>query len=190
MSLFYIKNFFRDKNIGSITPTSQVAVKTVCKNIDFSKAKAVVEFGPGGGVFTNYILSKLPQDAKLIAFELNPVFAQHLRDEITDKRFHLFEESAELIAERLKSEGISEIDAVISGIPFSFFDIPLKKRIVANILSVMKKNGRITLYQFFPPPSKKGERMSTVFKEEVGNSNVRLELRNIPPLIIYETVKP
>lgn len=189
MSLFYFKNFLRDKNIGSITPTSQIGVKTVCQNIDFSTAKVIVEFGPGGGVFTKYLLSKLAPDAKLIAFELNPTFIDYLSEEIQDKRFVLFEESAELIKERLDKEGISNVDAVVSGIPFSFFDIPLKEKIIKNTLDTLRPNGRIVLYQFFPPPRKKEERMSSVLKNIVGNDTLRIEPRNIPPLVIYEAVK-
>ena len=39
--------------------------------MDFDKARVILEFGPGGGVFTRHLLKQMHPDAKLIAIENN-----------------------------------------------------------------------------------------------------------------------
>ena len=46
-TLTYLKNFIRDKNVASITPTSPFGVRKVCEKIDFKKRNVIIEFGPG-----------------------------------------------------------------------------------------------------------------------------------------------
>lgn len=189
MSLFYIKNLIRDPNIGSITPTSSIAVRNICKRIDFANTEVFVEFGPGGGVFTRYILSRLKPSAQLFAFELNPSFCKYLRENIIDSRFTLIEQSADTIISTLQSYGVDKVDFVLSGIPFSLFDDSLRRSITRNTLSLIRPGGRFILYQFFPPPFNRNKRMTTVFQQENGNYQLGIELINIPPLIIYQTEK-
>lgn len=50
-TITYLKNFVRDRNVASITPTSAIGVKKVCSKIDFHKPSVIVEYGPGTGVF-------------------------------------------------------------------------------------------------------------------------------------------
>ena len=43
-------------------------------NIDFEKAKCIVEYGPGGGAFTEKILARAKSDTVIILIEINNVF--------------------------------------------------------------------------------------------------------------------
>ncbi len=65
-TIVYLKNMFRDKQVASFTPTSIFGIKKVCDKIDFNKRNVIVEYGPGTGVFTRYLLDNLTPDSKLI----------------------------------------------------------------------------------------------------------------------------
>ncbi|MCH8014471.1 MAG: hypothetical protein IH823_06745 [Candidatus Dadabacteria bacterium] len=67
----------------------------IIKNIDFSKTKCVVEFGPGIGTVTKVILKNLNQDAKLICFESNFEFCTFLDKNLNDSRLVVINDSAE-----------------------------------------------------------------------------------------------
>src|SRR3972149_3700301 len=85
-TLSYVKNFLSDKYIASITPTSDFGVKKVCSKIDFSRCGLVVEYGPGTGVFTKYLLQKMGADSLLIMIERNANFVTLLRKKVRDPR--------------------------------------------------------------------------------------------------------
>jgi phospholipid N-methyltransferase len=52
---------------GAIVPSSDALGKAIVRNLDLSHAKAVVEYGPGTGAFTTYVLQSLDHDARLIS---------------------------------------------------------------------------------------------------------------------------
>jgi len=64
---------------GAIVPSSEVLGRAVVRNLDLSNAKAVVEYGPGTGAFTTYVLQALDHDADFLAIEINPRLAFGLR---------------------------------------------------------------------------------------------------------------
>ena len=64
---------------GAIVPSSDVLGKAVVRNLDLSNAKAVVEYGPGTGAFTTYVLQALDPDADFLAIEINPRLAEMFR---------------------------------------------------------------------------------------------------------------
>lgn len=51
----YIKN---PKFVGAIAPSSKKLAAAMMQPIDFEKAKCIVEFGPGTGVFTEEIMRR------------------------------------------------------------------------------------------------------------------------------------
>ena len=49
----YITN---PRSIGAVLPSSKFLADKMVESIDFKKAKYIVEYGPGTGVFTNKLL--------------------------------------------------------------------------------------------------------------------------------------
>ena len=56
-----------DKNVASVARTSKKTVERICRAINFDKDIVLVEYGPGSGAFTKYLLSRMSLDSKLIA---------------------------------------------------------------------------------------------------------------------------
>ncbi|MFA9558866.1 class I SAM-dependent methyltransferase [Evansella sp. AB-rgal1] len=186
-TLSYIRNLITDPNIASITPTSSWGVKRVCKDIDFDVRNCIVEYGPGTGVFTKFLLSHLTPDSKLILVEKNPNFVS-----ILNKCFQQFDnvliynESAECVDDILTDCGEKEANYILSGIPFSFFSDQLRDDIISKTYSILRDGGHFLPYQtFFQKDSHLKSYLMKYF--EVVEDNYFL--RNIPPMRTYKAKK-
>src|SRR5215475_10538514 len=78
---------------GAIAPSSSFLAREMVDGLDLSHAAAVLEYGPGTGVFTDYILRDLNPAAKFAAIELNSHFAAVFR--MRHPGAALFEDSVE-----------------------------------------------------------------------------------------------
>ena len=68
----FLKMFMKDnKGIGSITPSSKYLVREIITNINFDKAKVIVELGMGTGVITKELIKNCSINTKIIGFETN-----------------------------------------------------------------------------------------------------------------------
>ena len=185
-TLSYVKNFISDKYIASITPTSNFGVKKVCGKIDFSRCGLIVEYGPGTGVFTKYLLQKMGPESRLIMIERNANFAALLRKNIRDPRAVVINDCASNVRDVLMKLGISSADYVISGIPFSFLAGEMKDRILRNTFAALRPGGKFLAYQtFYQSNNHLKAHLDRVF----AHVQVEYEMRNLPPLRIYEARK-
>lgn len=185
-TITYLKNFVRDKNVASITPTSSIGVKTVCSRINFDSSNLIVEYGPGTGVFSNYLLSKMKSDTRLILIERNKNFDSILKNSIQDPRVVIVNDSAENVLETLRRCEESQADYVLSGIPFLLLDCEMKHRILKNTHRALRKGGKFLIYQTcFQTNGHLKVHLERFFSEV----HSRYEIMNIPPLRIYEATK-
>jgi phospholipid N-methyltransferase len=182
----YIKNFVSDKYIASVTPTSIYGVRKVCGKIDFRRARTFVEFGPGMGVFTRYLLERIQPEAQMVLIERNRNFAGILRKRFTDPRVRVVNNNAENVLEILEECGVMPVDYILSGIPFSFFHEEARREIIKAIHRVLRDGGKFLAYQTFyqAPPH-----LRLPLEECFDSVRVEYEILNIPPLSIYEAVK-
>lgn len=181
----YLKNLFRDPQIASVTPSSQFAVRRLCRAIDFSRPRVIVEYGPGLGVFTRHLLAQLGAGSRVLAFETNGEFVSKLRRALRDPRLELFNESCEAVVERLAARSL-RADYIISGIPFSMIPGPVKERILENTARALQPDGRFLTYQFVPPLASFDNFLRRPMERWFELRRVQYELLNIPPLRIYE----
>lgn len=185
-TLSYVKNFLSDKYIASITPTSDFGVKKVCGKIDFSRCKVVVEYGPGTGVFTKYLLEKMGADSQLIMIERNTNFVSHIRSRFRDPRALVVNGCASNILDILSELGKPFADYVISGIPFSFLTDHMKDRILRNSYAALRPGGEFLAYQtFYQSNNHLKSHLDRIFPFV----RVEYEMLNLPPLRIYEARK-
>jgi phospholipid N-methyltransferase len=182
----YIMNFLRDKNVASITPTSSVGVKRVCSKIDFNRKNLIVEYGPGTGVFSKYLLQNMGEASRLILIERNRNFSSILKEKFQDPRATIVLESAENVLETLRSCQEAAADYIISGIPFSFLDPELKHKILYNTHRALKKGGKFLVYQTC---FQTNNHLKVHLQRYFPKVNSKYELVNIPPLRIYEAIK-
>lgn len=178
-TLLYIKNLLRDKDIASVTPSSGYCIRRVCKNVDFSQRAVVVEFGPGVGVFTRYLLDRLTEDSKLILIEKNPNFAQTLHRRFgQDPRIHLHNAHARNVAELVHRSGEEHADYIISGIPFSFLSAGEVDHILGESKAIIRNGGAFLAYQT-------SRHLLKPLQTHFDQVDTELEVLNIPPMLVY-----
>lgn len=147
----FAKNFFRHpKMLGSIIPSSRFLTARLLDQVDWDRAKVIVEYGPGVGTFTSEILRHMRPDAVLIAIEMNPEFVTFLRDSFSDPRLHVVHGSAAEAARVLSERGLAGADYIISGIPFSTIPEPEREAILQDTREALRPGGAFLVYQFSP----------------------------------------
>lgn len=149
-TLLFLRNFLKHPvALGSAIPSSRFLTARLLKRVDFSRARLIVEYGPGIGNISSALLSRMRPDACLLLIEINPDFVEHLRRTFEDDgRVRVVQESAAMVEEVVHSLGFEAADYIISGIPFSTMPEPLRKSIMTASNRVLQKDGRLLVYQF------------------------------------------
>ncbi|MCH8003263.1 MAG: methyltransferase [Nanoarchaeota archaeon] len=178
--LVFFSNFLKKpKEVAAVTPSSKYVINKITKNIDFNKSKCIIEYGPGVGTITKEILKNLNQDAKLICFESNKKFCKFLNQDLEDPRLIIINDSAEKLNFYLEKLNINNIDYILSGIPFSLIKKEIKKEIIKKTRDNLRIGGKFIIYQQYNWHLKKY--LDIYFKK----ISTKVELRNIPPTLLY-----
>jgi len=134
--------------LGSLIPSSRFLVNRLLSQVDWAKARTIVEYGPGVGTITGEILRRLRPDGTLVAIDTNRDFARYLTRTFRDDRLHVIEGSAADAESNLRERGLGRADYVISGIPYSTMDPGLRDRIIQSTHDDMQPDGSFLVYQF------------------------------------------
>jgi phospholipid N-methyltransferase len=177
----FFKTFIKDRDVASIIPTSIRCVKKVCNHIDFTKDFVLVEYGPGDGAFTKFLLEKMSPGSRLILIEANDEFASHLEETIEDTRVTIYNILAGDVESVIDEKDIGNIDYVLSGIPFSFLDKDRKRIVLQATKTILKKGGKFLAYQT-------SGHLKKPVMEVFGNYDIEMEMLNIPPYLIYDVI--
>ncbi len=169
------------QTVGTITSTSSATGRRMIRQIDFAKVKCIAELGAGDGVITKEILAKMPANAKLISFEINPRFCEEL-DKINDNRLIVINDSAEKIAEYVQKFGFNAADHVISALPFSSLPLALGESIVTKSCDILKKGGLYVQIHY-------SLHRKPLYQRIFGNVDWEMTFINVPPAFILTSVK-
>ena len=164
--------------LGSVISSSRYLVRRTLRHIEWSRARLIVEYGPGLGTCTGEILRRMRPDARLVVFETHPDFVAHLRESYQDPRLEVIHGSAEDVTSILAERGLSEVDYVLSGIPFSLMPDRVRDRILERTRSVLKDDGAMLVYQFSP-------RIGVHLRRVFDDVEWAFEPRNILPAMVF-----
>lgn len=179
----FFGTFFKErKMIGAVRPSSAFLMQKMLDPIDFSTAKVIVELGPGTGVFTHALLDRMSNDCKLLAFELNDIFAENLQKSIHDERFTLIHDSAEKISHYLHEMELGEVDYIISSLPLTAIPPAIRTAILKASHASLKTGGYYIQFQYSLHLRKK---LKQLFKTQ----QIRFTLLNVPPAFVYVCCK-
>jgi phospholipid N-methyltransferase len=175
----FAQNFFKHpRMLGSLIPSSRFLVDQILKQIDFMKARTIVEYGPGVGTMTGEILKRMHREARLIAFETNPDFVSYLRANYPGDNFAVEQRSAGDVGEVLKERRIAGADYVISGIPFSTLPPDVRDEILRSTHDALNPGGKFLVYQF-------SGKVLKHLEEHFGQVQTEFELLNILPARLF-----
>ena len=178
---FFLGFLRRPKAVGSVIPSSRFLEQRIVDVADLANARVVVELGPGTGGTPRALLDALPDNARLLAIELDPEFVELLKAD-ADPRLIVHQGSAESIREALRRYGLASPNAVVSGIPFSTMPDELGTRILREVWASLAPNGCFVAYQF-------RNRVGQLGRKLFGKPEVELELLNAPPMRVYRWQK-
>jgi len=176
--LAFLKGFLRDpRDVGSVIPSSRFLERRMVRMAGVAQAESVIELGPGTGGTTRAILAAMPALATLLAIELDPMFADHVRT-IDDRRLIVHQGSAENLAELIAAHRLRPPNAILSGIPFSTMPEDVGTRIIEAIRDVLAPGGCFVAYQFRGAVADRARPI-------LGEPEVSPEFLNIPPMRVY-----
>ena len=177
--LLFARNFLKHpRMLGSVIPSSRFLVNEMLGEVDWDRARVIVEYGPGVGTFTHKILKRLHPDAILVAIEMNTDFVGFLQRTTSDPRLHLVHGSAADVGSILQRLGRGKADYIISGIPFSTMGPALRDGIVRATRDALTPTGSFLCYQY-------SNGVLPNLKRTFGRVKLGFEPRNIPPARLY-----
>jgi phospholipid N-methyltransferase len=177
----FIKQFFKDRQmVGAVAPSTKFLGEKMLENVDFDTTKLFIELGPGNGVFTDIIMNRMADDAKLLVFELNDEFYHSLYDRINDPRVQVIHDSAEFI-EKYLEEG-EKMDCVISSLPLMVFPEQLRKSVVSASYDALKPEGKYIQFQY----SLQSKKLLEATYKKV---SIKFTIKNFPPAFVYTCLK-
>ena len=175
----FARNFFKYPSmLGSIVPSSRFLVKDLMSEIDWDRARVLVEFGPGVGTITREVLKRMRPDAVLVVIELNEEFVHYLGATIRDPRLRIVHGSAAHVRRILAEQGLAPADCIISGLPYSLLPEELRKEIVAESRQALKAEGSLLVFQFSPS-------VLPYLKSSFSSVKLGFQLLNILPARIF-----
>jgi phospholipid N-methyltransferase len=178
---FFLEGIKHLKTVGTFTRSSKALCKSMISHIDFEQANLIVELGAGDGVITRYILEKMRPEARLLAFEVNPVFCRQLRA-IDDPRLVVIEDSAVRIGHHLHALGCENADYILSALPITNLPKALARGIVEACHSNLKQNGRFIQVHY-------SLLLRRLYTSIFGNVGVNFVPLNLPPAFVLVSEK-
>lgn len=171
----------RPATVGYILPSSPWLARRLARVV-VPGSRLIVELGAGTGETTLPLLQAMPPEGQLLAVEIDPEFAARLRG-IDDSRLIVAEADAGDLSALLARHGFDAADAVVSGIPFSTMTPEDGRSVLRSIWSCLRPGGCFVAYQF-------RSRVTELARALMGDPEVGVEFRNIPPMRVYRWTKP
>lgn len=175
----------RPKVTGAVVPSSTSLCRTMVEWVDWEHAQTVIEYGPGTGVCTAHIVSRMRPGAKFLAIEISPEFAHMLRYRFP--QVQIYQESVLNVKKLCDLEGIYEVDAIISGLPWACISEAEQGRYLEAILAVLRPGGQFVTFAYVSGLLlAAGQRFrSQLYQRFSAVHCSRIVWRNVPPAFVY-----
>ena len=178
--LKYLKN---PMSVGAVLPSSKFLAAKMMAGIDFSKAKCIVEYGPGTGVFTDEIIKHRNPGTPLLLIERDPGFFILLSEKYNKEQdLFIVNGSAGDVAFYLKAHGLMLADYIVSGLPFASFPTEVSEHIFHETREILCENGEFITFQYTR------FRMGLI-KSYFTKITLTWEFRNVPPAYVLRCLK-
>lgn len=154
------------------------------EGIDFNKAKYIVEYGAGTGVFTEILLTKRNRKTVILLVENNRGFFQVLQEKFkAESNVFIVYGSASDIEQHMKRFDIPYVDYVVSGLPFASLPKEISNEILLHTTKILKKDGQFITFQY--------TKCKKAFIEKFFNRiDIKREYRNLPPAYVFSCTIP
>jgi phospholipid N-methyltransferase len=182
-ALVFARNFFKNpRMLGSVIPSSRYLVHQLLRDVDWDRARVIVELGPGVGTISREVLRRMRPDATLLAFEINDDFVRHLDENFSDPRLRVQHRSGAAVNDALRELRLGQADYVIAGIPFSIMSDEDRTAVLRNCHEALTEGGVMLVYQFSAKVRADLEKLYSRIQR-------MFEPRNVLPAHVFKCVK-
>ena len=115
-----MKQSILDSKTGAVARSSEEFANMIADTANLSKAKTVVELGPGTGTYTEKILERISDDTVFFSLEINPFFVKETKKRCPSAI--VYHDSAANVNKYLEKHGVDRCDCIISGLSWSCFE--------------------------------------------------------------------
>lgn len=179
----FARNFFKNpRMLGSVIPSSRFLVHQLLRDVDWDRARVIVELGPGVGTISRQVLRHMRPDATLVAFEINDDFVRHLNENFADPRLRVQHRSGAEVNDALRELGLGKADYVIAGIPFSILSDEDRMAVLRNCHEALAEGGVMLVYQF-------SNKVRADLEKLFGRVRRMFEPRNVLPAHVFKCEK-
>lgn len=133
------------REVGAVWPTSRWAVRDLLDMGDLARARTVVEFGVGTGVYTEEVLKRLHPEATFLAFEIDPDLASAVAARLKDPRLHVINDSAENVEDYLEG---AKADYIVSSVPFTSLPADVRRSLLDAARRALAPDGQMLVLQY------------------------------------------
>lgn len=150
MLLSFLKEYLHHPaTTGALAPSSAHLARRMAAQIDFDRARCLVEYGPGTGVFTDVLIRQRRPGTVVVAIEANPAFCRLLRARYSGvPHVHIIHGSAGRAGECLRQLGLPAADYVVSGLPFASLPRQVSRQILGTTRRLLRPGGKLVLFQY------------------------------------------
>ena len=140
--LFLGKFLKQGTAIASLAPSSPWLSRTTVRNIDWNRARVIVELGAGTGPITRVLADKAAPGCRVVVLERDPDFCRLLRERFQGRSdFEIVEGDVRDLATILADRGIGQADYIVSGLPVPSFPRDLQDALFRVVRQVLKADG-------------------------------------------------
>jgi phospholipid N-methyltransferase len=182
-ALVFARNFFKNpRMLGSVIPSSRYLIHQLLRDVDWERARVIVELGPGVGTISREVLHRMRPDAVLLAFEINDDFVRHLKQNFHDPRLRVQHRSGADVNDALRELRLGKADYVIAGIPFSIMNDEDRTAVLRNCHEALTEGGSMLVYQF-------SAKVRADLEKLFGRVRRMFEPRNVLPAHVFKCEK-
>ena len=172
--------------IGAVAPSGRALCDLLASVAPQDGSATVVELGPGTGVVSQALRRRLAPEARHVAVEIDPGMVTHLTR--TRPWLEVVHGDAKDLQKLLADIGITSVDTVVSGLPWTLFSREAQRGIMEQVSRVLVPGGVFTTFAYrhvknLPTQRRFRELLEQSFDEVRVTPTV---WRNVPPALAYQ----
>ncbi|HEY3895363.1 MAG TPA: methyltransferase domain-containing protein [Pseudonocardiaceae bacterium] len=176
--------------VGAVAPSSSQLAARLAAVVPRGGAPVIVELGPGTGSVTAAIEHRLGGRGRQVAVELDPALASYLSVQFAEVEI-LVGDAAEL-TQLFAAHLVHEVDAVVSGLPWSLIDSDAQRAIIDAAACSLRPQGCFTTFAYvhalaMPRARQFRALLGEIFAEVL---TTRTVWWNLPPAVTYVCRRP
>jgi phospholipid N-methyltransferase len=175
----------KPRQVGAILPSSSRLAQCMADGVAWPQARAVVEWGPGTGVLTREIVRRASPGTRILAIEIQHQFATRLRQRFP--QVTVCHDSVASTAAICQREGLEQVDAILSGLPWAVFPAADQAEYLAAARTVLRPGGQFVTFAYLQglllPAARRFRRLLEAHFDQVTLSPI--VWANVPPALAY-----